>query len=179
MSKSVHFFATKHDLESLLTAIESNRPLKYVQAGTFDSPETVVLSSGSQIPNLGLAPSGDHNFEPFWLATDRDAKVEVKVIPQRRGGIRYGIDPGLNPDSVVIWPGGVFGKSCVIAGQIGTGMINPASMELLNLFAREMRRQFKWIKSFLVGPEAEHLLDTGYRLTHSVKSPTECDLSRG
>ncbi len=29
-SKSVHFHATKRDLESLLAAVESNRPLKYV-----------------------------------------------------------------------------------------------------------------------------------------------------
>jgi hypothetical protein len=51
-------------------------------------------------------------------------------------------------------------------------------MELLNLFAREMRRQFKRIKSFFVGPEAEQLFDAGYRLAHSAKSPAECDLSR-
>jgi hypothetical protein len=123
-SKSVHFHATKRDLESLLAAVESKRPLQYVQAGMFDSPEMVVLTSGLQIPNLGFAPSGDSNLEPFWLVTDRDARVEVEAIPQRRGGIRYSIDPGLNPESVVIWPGGVFEQSCVIDGKIGTGMIN-------------------------------------------------------
>ena len=49
-------------------------------------------------------------------------------------------------------------------------MINPTSIELLNLFAREIHRQFKRIKSFYVGPEAEQLLDAGYRLTHGVKN---------
>ena len=57
-------------------------------------------------------------------------------------------------------------------------MINPTSMELLNLFARAIRRQFKRIKSFFVGPEAEQLLDAGYRLTHGVNTAKECDLSR-
>lgn len=175
---SIHFFAAKHDLEAILAAVESERPLKYVRAGMFDVPETTTLASGLQIPNLGLAPSGDHNLEPFWLITDANVNVEMEVVPQRRGGTRYGIDPGLNPESVVIWPGGVFEDSCVIAGQIGTAMMNPTSMQLLNLFAREIRRQFKRIKSFFVGPEAEQLLDAGYRLTHSVKSPGECDLSR-
>ena len=177
-SKSLHFFATKRDLEALLVAAESQRRLKYVCGWMSDVPEAVTLTSGFQIPNLGFAPSGTHNGEPFWLITDANAKVELEAIPQKRGGTQYGIDPGLHPESVFIWPGGVFEKSCVIAGRIGTGMINPVSMELLNLFAREMRRQFKRIKSFFVGPEAEQLLDAGYRLAHSVKSPRECDLSR-
>ena len=177
-SKSIHFFATKRDLEAILALVESQRHIKYTEAGMFDTPETTTFASGVQIPNLGLAPSGDHNLEPFWLITDANVKVEMEVVPQRRGGTRYGIDPGLNPESVVIWPGGVFKDSCVIAGQIGTSMINPTSMELLNLFARAIRRQFKRIKSFFVGPEAEQLLDAGYRLTHGVKTARECDLSR-
>jgi hypothetical protein len=178
-SKSIHFFATRRDLEAILGAVESQRRLKYTQAGMFDSPETSTFASGLQIPNLGLAPSGESNLEPFWLITDNRAQIEVKAVPQRHGAIRYGIDPGLNPESVVFWPGGVFEDSCVIAGQIGTAMINPTSMEVLNLFTREIRRQFKRMKSFFVGPEAEQLLDAGYRLTHGIGTAKECDLSRG
>jgi len=177
-SKSIHFFATKRDLEAVLTKVESQRSLKYTEAGMFDSPETRTFVSGSQIPNLGLAPSGDNNLEPFWLITDANAKVQIEVVPQRRGGTRYGIDPGLNPESLVIWPGGIFEESCVIAGQVGTAKMNHISIELANLVAREIRRQFKRIKSFFVGPEAEQLLDAGYRLTTSVKSPRECDISK-
>jgi hypothetical protein len=176
-SKSIHFFATKGDLGSVIAAVESQRRLKYTEAGMLDAPVTPTFMSGLQIPNLGLAPSGEHALEPFWLITDADAKVEVKVVPQRRGGIRYGVDPGLNPDSVVIWPGGRF-RDGVIAGRIGTGMVNPASTELLNLFGREIRRQFKRIKSFFVGPEAEQLLDAGYRLAAGAQSPKECDLAK-
>ena len=115
--------------------------------------------------------------------------MQVRAVSQRRGGIRYAIDNELNPESVFIWPGGGFdGRAkwpgggfegrAVIAGQIGTGMINPISMELMNLFTREIRKQFKRIKSFFVGPEAEQLLDAGYRLTHGVGTARECDLSR-
>jgi hypothetical protein len=177
-SKSVHFFATASDLKSLLAAIELERPLQYVQAGMFDTPETMVIASGLQIPNLGFAPSGDHNHEPFWLITDANTTVEFEIVPQRRGGTRYGIDPGLNPESIVLWPGGLFENSIVVAGQVGTAMLNPTSLELLNLFVREFRRQFNRIKSFFVGPEAERLFDGGYRLAHSVTSAAECDLSR-
>jgi hypothetical protein len=177
-SKSIHFFATKRDLEAVIRAAESRRSLKYTAAGMFDTPEIPAFMSGLLLPSLGFAPSGDNNAEPFWLITDADTKVEVEIVPQRRGGTRYGVDPGLNPKSVVIWPGGVFDNSCLIAGQIGTGIINPASLDFLNLFGREFRQRFKRIRSFFVGPEAEQLLDAGYRLTTSVQSPRECDLSK-
>jgi hypothetical protein len=177
MSKSIHFFATKRDLEAVLEAVESQRPIKYVEAGMFDKPETRTVSTGLQIPNLGFAPSGTNVGEPFWLVIDAEAKVEVETVPQRRGGTRYSIDPRLNPESVVVWPGGVFNEAAVIAGQFATAMTNSTSMELQGMFVREIRRQFKRIKSFSVGPEAEQLFNAGYRLTSSVKSPSETDLS--
>jgi hypothetical protein len=188
-SKAIHFHATKRDLESLLTAVESQRPLKYTQAGMFDSAEIPTYTSCLAIASLGCAPSGESIGEPFWLITDADATVSIKTVPQHRGGVRYGVDPGLKPESVVLWPGGVFeghikwrggefNGGAVIDGQIATAMFNPTSMELMNLFAREAKRQFKRIKSFFVGPQAEQLFDAGYRLAHSIKSPRECDLSR-
>lgn len=188
-SKVIHFFATKRDLEALLTSVESHRPLKYVYAWMSDKPEVLILDSGLNIPNLGIAPSGENNGDPFWLITVANKQVEIKTIPQRRGGVRYGIDPESNPESVFFWPGGVFegrlkwpGGSfegrAVIAGQIGTGMINPTSLELMKMFVRTIRNQFKKIKSDYLGPEAEQLFDSGYRLTASVKSPKENDLSR-
>jgi hypothetical protein len=175
-SKSIHFFATRGDLEPVLIAVESQQPLQYVQAGMFDVPEMIVVTTGLQIPNIGLAPSGESNLEPFWLITDVSKKVEMKVVPQRRGGTRYGIDPGLNPESVVLWPGGLCGNSVLVAGQVGTAMFNPFSLELANLFTREIRRRFKRIKSFYIGPEAEQLLDAGYRLTIGVNASPEIDL---
>lgn len=188
-SKSIHFYATKRDLEAILSAVESQRPLKYTEAGMCDAPQMNTFTSGLQIPNLGFAPSGEHGLEPFWLITGADAKVELEAVPQRRGGMRYGINPEQYPESVFMWPGGVFdGRAkwpggafegrAVIAGRIGTGMVNPASMELLNLFAREIRRRFKLIKSYYVGPDAEQLLDRGYRLTPGVRSAKESDLSK-
>lgn len=180
-SKSIHFHATKRDLESLLAAVESQRAIRYTQAGMSDTPDFATFTSCLEIPNLGYAPSGQGVGEPFWLITDAHTEVEIETVPQRRGGVRYGVDPGLNPESVVLWPGGVFeghvkwrggefNGGAVIDGQLATAMFNPTSIELLNLFALEARRQFKRIKSFFVGPQAEQLLDAGYRLAHSIKS---------
>lgn len=177
-SKTIHFFATKRDLESLLAAVESQRRLQYVQSGMFDSPETVVVTSGLHIPNLGFAPSGDHNHEPWWLVMDPDAKISIESVPQRRGGTRYAIDQRLNPHTVSFSGGGVYQESCVIDGNVGTCTDDSTSIDLVNVFAREVRRQFKRIKSFYVGQEAEQLLDAGYRLTIGVNASREIDLSR-
>jgi hypothetical protein len=178
MSRTIHFFATKHDLESLIQAVESIRPFRYVKAGMSEVPETVVLASGLEIPNLGSAPSGDHNHEPWWLVIAPDVQVNVESIPQRRGGIRYAIDQRINPQSVIFSGGGVYEDSCVIDGNVGTCNDDPVSNEIVNLFAREIRRQFTRIKSFFVGREAEQLLDSGYRLTIGVNSSREIDLSK-
>jgi hypothetical protein len=45
VSRSIHFFATRRDLESVLTVVESERPLQYVRTGLLDSPTTLVVTS--------------------------------------------------------------------------------------------------------------------------------------
>ena len=54
-SKAIHFFAAKRDLEGVLAAVESQRRLKYTQAGMFDSPEPIVLN---QLEMESLVRSG-------------------------------------------------------------------------------------------------------------------------
>jgi hypothetical protein len=178
MSSSIRFFATKRDLEELIAAAESRRPVKFVRSGVFDSSDLVTLTSGSQIPQLGYAPSGDHNHEPIWLVVNREEEIKIRPVEQRRGGVRYAVDQRDNPRSVTFSAGGVFEGSSVIDGSVSTCTDDSTSRELLNQFAREVRRRFKRIKSFFVGPEAEQLLDAGYRLTSNVKAPKEYDLSR-
>ena len=178
MSRSIHFFATRRDLESVLTVVESERPLQYVRTGLLDSPATLVVTSALQVPNLGIALHGDQVHESCYLVADVDTQVAIREVPQRKGGSLYAIDQKANPRTVALRPGGVFDTAAIIAGEVSTCTDDPISREMVNLFAREIRRQFKRIKSFFVGPEAEQLFDGGYRLTTSVKSPREIDLSR-
>lgn len=178
MGRAIYFFATKEDLESVFAAVEAKRPLKYVRAGMSDQPTRPELTSGTEIPNLGFAPSGFQMLEPFWLITDRDTTIDVEVVPQRRGGVRYCVDNRRQPEAVLMWTGGIYQDSCVINGEIRTGAINPGSMALLNLFVREIRRRFSRIKAFYVGPEAERLLDAGYRLTQDYRYERDRDLTR-
>lgn len=178
MSKSIFFFATKADLEPLFSAVETERPLKYVKAGMFDTPAPMTVLSALEIPNLAIAPVGEYIIGPCWLVLDPFSDVEVRAIPQQRGGIRYAIDQLINPQSVTIRPGGVFENSAVISGEVATCTNEPFSLDLMKLFARHIRRRFTRVRGNWVGKDAERLWNAGYRLTTSVKRPKEYDLAR-
>jgi len=177
MPHSISFFATRHDLVGLLSAAEKEAPLRYCRAGMFEANEQECWDSVLNLPNLGNAPAGDRNLIPFFLIVKEGTPIQVREVPKLRGGVGYAIDQQMNSSSVVFFPGGTFGNA-LIAGDLGTATNDPTSTDLLNRCDREIRRQFKRIKSYYVGREAEQMLDAGHRLTASTSSPKDCDLSK-
>ncbi len=165
-------------MKSLLAAVESQRPLRYVLGGSSVKPEAESFNSSLQIPNLGCAMVGDQNREAFYLVTDESVGVNARAVEQRRGETRFFFDQQANPRSIVLKPGGVYQQSFIIAGQVGTSSSDKDSEDLLKLFSKELRQRFSKVKSYFVGEEALRLLDEGRRLTASVNTPTEYDLKR-
>ena len=92
--------------------------------------------------------------------------------------MRFAFDQLLNPRSIAFRPAGMFEDRAVIAGRAGTATSDPASLELFELFAKQIRHAFSRIKSFHVGTEAERLMASGRRLTTSIASPAQYDLAR-
>jgi hypothetical protein len=173
----VNIFATKADLESLLRIIEAKQELQFVRTGLFDVVQNrEVTLFGS---NLGIAVSGDNNQEATYLVANRSECIQCRTVPQRSGDIKYAIDQQTNSRTIVFRPSGVFGEGCLIAGYIGTISTDPVAIALFQSFSREIKHQFKKIKSFYVGKEAEALLAKGWRLTSNIKSPLSYDLTRG
>ncbi|UPK06938.1 hypothetical protein [Bradyrhizobium sp. 170] len=172
------FFATKADLESLLKSVESERALQFVPAGLFDSSRIEPRQSLLDVANLdGLAV--DHtNHQPRYLISDLGIPIEVRPVAQRTGEIKYAVDQLANPKTVALQPGGAFGESCLIAGQMGTASDEASSLELFQSFSKRIWHQFAKVKSFYVGKEAGELLDKGWRLTTNAKSPATYDLKR-
>ena len=173
----VNFFATKTDLEGLLRVAETKLELQYVRTGLFDDPaQNRVFTLDDS--NLGIAVKGDNNQEVAYLIANRAEPIQTRTIPQHGGGTKYAVDQQANPKTIVFRPGGVFHERCVIAGQAGTISDESISLMLFQIFNKEIKRQFHKIKSFYVGNEASELLDKGWRLTSSVKSPPLYDLAR-
>ncbi len=173
----VNFFATKADLEALLRAIETKHELQFVRTGLFDVPvQNRVLTLLDS--HLRIAAKGDNNQVATYLIANRMEPIQIRTVRQHGGGTKYAIDQQTNSKTIMFRPGGVFNETCVIAGQVGTVSEDPASLALFQLFSKEIKRQFDKIKSFQVGKEAGELLDKGWRLATSLKSPPLYDLKR-
>lgn len=175
---STCFYATKSDLQSLLSPIEAQRRLQFVTTGLFDTPNVRSKASLLEEPHLGVVTNGDPNQEPRFLIADRDVVINIREIPQRRGGVKYAIDQQSNPQTVAFAPGGCHELSYLLAGQVGTFSADISSRALYELIRHEIRRQFAKVKAVYVGQEAEALLDAGWRLTANFKSPSMYDLKR-
>jgi hypothetical protein len=177
-STEIHFFATRGDLEEIITAVEAVRQLAYVRTGLFDEPTVELVETLLAIPEIGTAQVGDGIGCPSFLVATRPFVPAVRSVPQRRGGTKYAIDQRENPETIVIRPGGVLSDTVVIAGSLGTVSEDPASLELFALFRTKVRSRFSPIKSYRVGPRAAGILDAGGRLTANVRSPVLYDLTR-
>jgi hypothetical protein len=170
------FFATASDLLPGLARFEQLHPVQYVESGLFDIRTPRVWSSGSAIPNLGRAPSGQAITEPAFLVMFRQSPVVVRDVPQRAGGVKYAVDQLENPDSTVIWTGGLFSPAVLVSGSVATIGATDTARTLQKDMARTVTRGFRRIGVYWLGPDAVKLFEAGARLTWSVQSPPEYDL---
>lgn len=178
MSKIINIFASRKDLLDLLGDVESTRAVHYAEAGISDRPERIVYGSASEIPGLGTVRLAQANAGPRFLLADAAVPFALRLVPQRRGGMRHAIDQQSNPDSVALFPGGQVDDQTVLAGSIGTCTDSATSAALLEVLAGVICRKWAKIKSYGVGPEAMRVLDAGGRLTANLHSPRDYDLQR-
>ena len=171
------FFATRDDLMNWLRSVSAGRSLVLTEAGMFDAPE-VKTCRWKDCERLGISRTGNHLTDVMYLVHDQSVRIEVREVPQRRGGVRYSIDQRLNPQTVGLRPGGTFGGNIIISGQLGHGTGHPWSDDLAHVLRKELRKQFTRIKSYYVGEGALARLDSGTRLTINAAAAEEYDLVR-
>lgn len=161
-----------------MRVVEANRQLQFAETGLLDSNDFERRWSLLDIPGIWRAGVSDSNQTPAYLAAKRDVVLKVRPIPQRGGGLKYALDQLANPETVVLRLGGVSEEGCLLAGQVGTASANPDSVDLYRVFCTALVSQFTKMKSYYVGNEAAELLERGWRLTSSAKSPRIYDLRR-
>lgn len=176
--RQISFFITPPDITGLLAALEAERPVRYVLAGSFEVSTAIPeFESFGAIPSLGRALTGDQALEPTYLVLNRRLAARSRLVRQRNGSERVVIDQLHNPESVALRHGGLFAPAIVIAGSVGTSSRNEVSLSLMSNFKDRMEEQFQRIQSFYVGAGAQEMFRGGARLTASVKAPTEFDLT--
>jgi len=172
------FFATAEDLLPIFAQVESKHDLAYTEAGLFKSPSLSTVYSGAAISTLHApAPCPDAACCSCYLITPSTATVNVRVVPQNRGGVRHAVDQAYNADSVIIQHGGIFGRDVLLSGSVSTGSNTLVATRIYRAFASAIGQQFARIQAFYVGPQAHGLLQRGFRLTQGVQCPPEYDLA--
>jgi hypothetical protein len=164
-------------MSKVLLTVGAGHALQYARCGLFDSEDCPVFDELLSLPHFGIAQTGDSNFEPTYLVLPKGTSVNVRTVPQRRGGTKYAVDQLVNPGTVVIRPGGKYRDVAVIAGMVSTVHRDGTADKLMKAFSASLKTDFVRVKSYAVGPEAKKLHDLGLRLTKSVQMRQEFDLS--
>jgi len=150
--------------------------MRYVRCGLFDSRDPHEYLRGSDIPDLGVARSGNMNLEPQYLVLEQGSRVSVRSVPQRDGRVKFAIDQLENPDSTVLAPGGRFQERILISGRIATIGATSKAVDLHKVVVRAVTAEFRHIQSYWVGREACAMLASGARLTYAANAPELYDL---
>ena len=104
--------------------------------------------------------------------------VEQVVVPRQVSGPRYLFDQLINPDTISFTPGGIWLEDILLYGRFATASETKESIELMKIFRNLVRKNFRKLKAYYLGAEAEEMLDNGKRLTIAAQSPPEYNLVR-
>lgn len=177
--KETAFFAIDNDLHSILEEIESVFNMDYVKMGSFETNVAIRYSSFLEIPNLGFTEHGDWaGSDHHYMIIPNDCVLRVREVPQRKGGVRFLVDPMKNPASIELTTNGIYTRkeNIIVAGRTATASEDPFSVALYKSLSSKIKKKFKRIGGYYVGPKAEEKLREGWRLVQIENSPKEYDL---
>lgn len=178
-SKQTMFFAIEDDLYPILELIEEEFDIKYVLMGSFESNDLQKYLTFRAIPKLGQTDFGGWlGLDQGYMIISKDYSIKVREVEQRKGGVRYLIDSLKNPDSFELSTGGIYTKKerVIIAGRTAIISEYTFANAVYRLLSSKIKKKFKRIGGYYVGPKAEEKLKAGWRLVQNEGSPREYDL---
>jgi len=174
-----HFYATAEDLISVFEQVEATHSLQYALCGHSENPEVKFYYSGLQLPTLREPLANESAVcGPAYLVSQRDAEIRTRELSPFNGGRCFAVDQLYNEDTIVLWNGGLYGQRILLYGRVDTASNTKIACRLQRAFTYAIKKLFSRIQAYYVGPNAEHLLDLGYRLTLAEQTPTDFDLRR-
>jgi len=175
-TKQIFFYATHDDLVTVIKEIEKQNKIKYYRAGLLDKKDLTEYST--LLSNeLGIANSGDNNLCNSYIVLDAIQNLQLREVPQRKGGVKFAVDQMMNKNSIYFRPCGKLQESqAIVEGKVGTISDDKSSIQLFNCFTKEFKSSFVKIKGILIGKVAYDHYKDGWRLTQNIQSPKEYDL---
>ncbi|AMV24850.1 hypothetical protein VT84_10665 [Gemmata sp. SH-PL17] len=173
------FFATADDLLSVLLSVEARHSIVYTPFEHICEPRADHFLTARDLPTLFRPqPFESAGSGPGYLVTEVGTDVVLRPLPRYEGKDRWSVDQLTNPDSTVLRHGGLYGDNVLLQGEVRTAHKTRIAARLQRAFDAALRKQFIQIRAFFVGPGAEVLLDSGFRLTTAQQCPPEYDLRR-
>lgn len=176
MSQGRYFFLTKEDLISIMRSVQASEPVYYVETGNFDTNDIRKYDSLEEYEDLGIKKSGEGHTESFLVLRQSDELI-IRERQAHDGSMRYLVDQLENQDSIVIWPGGIYGDEYFICGHIGTTGFTETSIKLFKLFEKYIKRQCKTkIGRYYISESAKKMYGDRRFITISIKEKVEYDI---
>ncbi len=170
----LRFFAVDGDLLPVFRDVEARADFKYLRTGHFSHAEPLKpLTSGVDIPQLGNANCDSSIACDSYLACYADTVIALRPI----NADMIGIDQLWNPDTVTLTPSGKRTDEVALCGRLATASDSERANRLMRAFGTAIRKAFTRIEGYYLGPTALEWLKSGKRLTISVQSPPEFDVS--
>ncbi|MGD9563000.1 MAG: hypothetical protein AB7F88_12625 [Pyrinomonadaceae bacterium] len=179
-SSETLFFAIEDDLFPILDAVERECEIEYVVMGRFEFKTSQTYASFTRIPQLGFTDYGDWaGPDHRYLIKPKDSTLNIEEFELSKGGVVFLIDQKLNPDTIVFAPKGVYTKKnkVIVAGRVSTISDTESSLAIYKPLSSKIKKNFRRIGVFYVGPKAEEKLKEGWRLVQIANSPREYDLA--
>jgi hypothetical protein len=172
----LYFFATGTDALLMLTPLEHELGVQYVEENRLNGPTPQTWTQAADLPGLGQA-SGDQEILCTSLLVMPDgAEATVASRIMTDGETRYDVYQSTNPDSALLRLGGIWKDGPLISGHVISSSESAVSRKIMNAVRRSIKKSFTRVNDYWVGPEALALLRSGTRLCSAVQSPPEYDL---
>jgi len=134
-----------------------------------------IRTTVNSISDIGINTTGDHQTESY-LILDTDVAVNSYVVEETTGEVNYSVNQKGNEESIVLWPGGIYGETYLICGHIGTISSHLSSLKLFDLFSKHFVKNSKKIGRYYIGEEAFKISDRVRLITININQPKEYDV---
>ena len=175
--KRIFFFATPTDIAPVLSQLEANAPLKFVEMGTLWTPNRAIYLEASQVPNQGIATHETGSQSEGYMVSHQDTKNHMRTSVTRKGEERWDLFSADNEETVILTTAGCW-KDMLLPGIMDTMHDTSVAQQLMRWFLAALKAEaFTKIDMWWLGKEALEMLKAGKRLsTTAEQSPPEFDL---
>jgi hypothetical protein len=107
-----------------------------------------------------------------YLICKRNQPIELRHFRDYERCERICVDQLANPDTVTFAAGGIWTDEIILEGCVATVSDSQASQELMRRFQSAIKKAFRKVKAFYVGPKAQAIAFMQDRFKATGKVPT-------